>query len=208
MTQQILMDTEFHLEKIDSKHRRIFEAALPFLETRQNKIHTYLAYQSALDLLIYESGRPDIVMPAVILHDVGWSTISETDQLTAFGPFAKNNGLRRKHEIEGAAIAESILSGLNWDEHLIPKILEIIDGHDTTQQARSAEDAVVKDADKLWRVSKIGFRIDVQRFETQPALHIKYLRKALPVWFLTGRGRELAFAELKMRESELQWITT
>lgn len=207
MTQQVLIDTEFHLEKIDPKNRDIFRSALPFLETRKNKPHTYLAYQYALDLLKHETGRPEIVEPAVILHDVGWSTISETEQLTAFGPIVKNSSLQRKHEIEGVAIAERILSNLNWEQHLMSKILDIIDGHDTTRQARSLEDAIVKDADKLWRVSKIGFQTDAQRFKTQPVSYIKYLREAAHGWFLTGRGRKIALAELQMRESELEFTT-
>jgi hypothetical protein len=203
MVQQLLIDTDFNLEKIDPNFQHLFQMALPFLETRKNKIHTYMAYQYALTLLRYETGKPEIVMPACILHDVGWSAIPEKDQLSAFGPFANNNHLKRKHEIEGVAIAEKILLELDYEQNLIYRILSIIDGHDTTQQAKSPEDAIVKDADKLWRFSETGFLIDIQRFKSQPVPYFKYLQAAVDEWFLTAQGKKIAITELHMRESEL-----
>jgi hypothetical protein len=203
MLQQLVIDTDFRLEKIDSDFHQLFRLALPFLETRKNKIHTYMAYQYTVALLKHETGRPEIVIPACILHDVGWSAIPEKDQLTAFGPFANNDHLKRKHEIEGVAIAEKILLELNYEPNLIHRILSIIDGHDTTLQAKSPEDAIVKDADKLWRFSETGFLIDVKRFKSQPIPYLRYLQTAVDEWFLTEQGKKIAIAELHMRESEL-----
>ena len=72
---KVLIDTEFHLEKIDPAVREIFKSALPFLETRENKIHTFIVYQYAQALLKQESGTAEVVLPACILHDVGWSAV-------------------------------------------------------------------------------------------------------------------------------------
>lgn len=198
----VLIDTEFHLEKIDPAVRDIFKSALPFLNTRQNKIHTFIVYQYAQALLKQESGAVEIVLPACILHDVGWSAVPEKDQLKAFGPVIEDNGLRRKHEIEGVAIAKKILLALNYDQNLIYKVLNIIDGHDTTQHVKSSEDAIVKDADKLWRYSETGLLIDIQRFKSQLPPYLKYLRIAVDDWFLTEEGKKIATHELQLREKE------
>ena len=203
MLDQLVIDTDFHLENIESNYQQLFRRALPFLETRKNKIHTYIAYQYALALLKHEPGEPEIAVPACILHDVGWSAVPEKDQLKAFGPNGKDKIIKRKHEVEGRVIAREILRDLDYEPHRVDSILNIIDGHDTTLHAKSPEDAIVKDADKLWRFSDVGFLIDIQRFESPPLPYFKYLQKAIGEWFLTETGRQIAGIELQMREKEL-----
>ena len=90
-------------------HQKIFEKAKPFLRTRKNLIHTQIALRYALRLLKEEGGDENVVIPATILHDVGWKAIPEDLQLTAFGPNPSNPQLVRVHEVEGAKIAKAIL---------------------------------------------------------------------------------------------------
>ncbi|GAB6909088.1 hypothetical protein JCM12296A_49290 [Desulfosarcina cetonica] len=200
MLQTISIDEKFQLAKIDPAFRDIFKSALPFLETRKNLIHTYIVYQYATALLKCAQGAPEVIMPACILHDVGWSAIPVSDQLKAFKPGKRDESLRRKHETEGVAIARDILAALGFQDARINQIVSIIDGHDTTQAARSPEDAVVKDADKLWRYSKVGFHIDIERFEFPPKRHFDYLVGHLDKWFLTREGRTIAIHEAHQRE--------
>jgi len=198
------IDETFELQKIEAPFQTIFERAIPFLKTRLNLPHTYIVYQYAQILLRQEGGSREITLPACILHDVGWSTIPEDKQLTAFGPNGNDMVLRRKHEVEGAAIANRILRMLRYDETLIPEILKIIDGHDTTRHARSPEDAIAKDSDKLFRVSPLGFRIDAERFQEDLKDRVTYLRERMDTWFLTETGKALAVHELQTRAQELQ----
>ncbi len=162
------IDEFFDLEKIEPRFRDIFELAMPFLRTRLNLPHTYIVYQYAQLLLQEEEGSREIVIPACILHDVGWSCVPEDQQLKAFGPVIRDPEARRKHEVEGVTIAGQILSQVGYNGSSARKILGIIDGHDTTSKARSPEDAVTKDSDKLFRVSPFGFRTDCARFEVDP----------------------------------------
>ena len=198
------IDENFSLAKIETRFQKMFELALPFLQTRLNLPHTYIVYQYAQLLLKEESGSRRIVLPACILHDVGWSTIPEDKQLTAFGPRMEDEALRRKHEVEGMAIADRILRNLAYDEALIPEIIKIVDGHDTTTKARSPEDAITKDADKLFRISPFGFRADCARFQADPRDHCRFLLKITDQWFLTPTGRELAAHEASGRDRELR----
>ena len=48
---------------------------------------------------------------------------------------------------------------LGRDPLVVRRIVDIIDGHDSRQTSLSPEDAVVKDADKLWRVTPHGIVI-------------------------------------------------
>jgi hypothetical protein len=74
----------------------------------------------------------------------------------AVGPNAKYPELQRAHEIEGARIARDILADLGIAGIDAARVIEIIDGHDTRKQALSLEDALMKDADKLWRFTGHG----------------------------------------------------
>ncbi|MCL6639551.1 MAG: phosphohydrolase, partial [Firmicutes bacterium] len=67
-------------------HKKIYELARPFLNTRKNDVHIEISLDYALKLLEAESGDPDVVIPAVILHDLGWWSVPEEMQLKAFGP--------------------------------------------------------------------------------------------------------------------------
>ncbi|MBN2032993.1 MAG: HD domain-containing protein [Deltaproteobacteria bacterium] len=198
------IDEIFELKKIDPPYQEVFELAIPYLKTRLNLPHTYIVYQYAQLLLKEEGGSPEIAIPACILHDVGWSAIPEDKQLTAFGPNGNDMVLRRKHETEGAIIADQILRKVGYDEALIPDILKIIDGHDTTREARSSEDAITKDSDKLFRLSALGYRIDAERFQEDLQNRARYLREKMDAWFLTKTGKELAIHELEMRARELR----
>ena len=198
------IDENFDLAKIETRFQRIFELAIPFLKSRLNLPHTYIVYQYAQLLLKEEGGSREIILPACILHDVGWSSIPEDRQLTAFGPNMKDEALRRKHEVEGVTIADQILKNLGYDEALIPEIIKIIDGHDTTTEARCSEDAITKDSDKLFRLSAFGFRIDCERFQEDPQSRCKLLLKMTNKWFLTETGKEVAAHEACGRDRELR----
>lgn len=194
------IDNDFRTEKIDPLYRDLFQSALPFLNTRNNLIHTYIVYQYACALLKKEPGDPEIVLPASILHDVGWSTIPATDQLKGFGPKISDKTLKRKHEVEGVAIAKNVLKSVQYEASLTKRILDIIDGHDTNEVSKSPEDAIVKDSDKLWRYSEAGFRIDVERFEMEPHVYIEALSDKIDIWFFTKEGRRIARHETDRRK--------
>jgi HD superfamily phosphodiesterase len=196
------IDEIFDLEKIEASYQRIFELAIPFLKTRLNLPHTFIVYQYARLLHESEGGSREIVIPASILHDVGWSTIPEHQQLRAFGPNAKDLEAKRKHEMEGVLIATQILRQLGYNGSSIQRITEIIDGHDTTSDARSLEDAITKDADKLFRLSAYGYRVDRERFRADPQEYWPLLLKRSRNWFLTPTGKELAAHEARERDWE------
>jgi HD superfamily phosphodiesterase len=183
-------------------HQKIFERAKPFLRTRKNLIHTQIALRYALRLLKEEEGDEGIVIPAVLLHDVGWKMIPPNLQLTAFGPNPSNPELVRVHEVEGAKIAEAILKEFHYPPKKVKEICRIIRGHDSRKTPISQNDRIVKDSDKLWRYSRRGMAVDLDRFRIPRREYLIFLEAIINYWFLTPTGREVARKEISLRKKE------
>ena len=183
--------------QLDSVYDEIYRKAEPYLDTRQNNVHVSGSYDFAHRLLaLYPNADEEIVLPAIVLHDVGWKMVPEEKQLSAFGPKVKDKKTQRIHETEGVKIAEEILTLLNYDKEKTLEILSIIDGHDTRQEALSLNDQLVKDADKLWRFTQVGVGIDHIRFGIPRDSYLKWLDTVIDDWLFTPEGKEMAHTAL------------
>ncbi len=186
---------------MEGKYGEIFEGAAPYLSTRKNDVHTLVAYEFACRLLaLYPDADEDIVLPAILLHDVGWKMVSEEKQLEAFGPNMKDKESRRLHEVEGVRIAKEILESLSFDPVKIQEILKIIDGHDSRKEAISLNDKLVKDADKLWRFSPVGMDINIKMFRMYKNKLSDRLLLKIDEWFFLPESKEMA--RLALTESK------
>ena len=178
---------------------KIFDLAGPYLDTWANDLHTRIAYSFALKLLEAEGGDERIVLPAVLLHDLGWKMVPEELQLKAFGPGHNDLEINRIHEVEGARIAREILESVNYDPELTEQIVTIISGHDSRTEALSINDAIMKDSDRLWRFSKEALEVDPKRFRVDPAVHTEWLKQQIDRWFFTETAKKLARQEQRLR---------
>lgn len=185
-------------------YRKIYEQAKPYLQTRKNLIHTQNAFRYALKLLKQEKADEEVVIPAVLLHDVGWKVIPENLHLTAFGPNPSNPKLARVHEIEGAKIAKKILEKLHYPSEKLDEICRIIRGHDSRKRPISKSDRIVKDADKLTRYHRKGMVIDSDRFQVPREIHIRFLEAQIEKWFFLPTSRQWAREEITQRRIEIR----
>lgn len=183
-------------------YQKILERAKPFLRTRKNLIHTQIALRYALKLLKTVKADDEIVVPAILLHDVGWKAVPEPLQLTAFGPNRSNPQAARLHEVEGAKMARKILEGLHYRPERVNEICRIIRGHDSRKKSISRNDQIVKDADKLFRYSRKGMAIDVNRFRIRRGDYLSYLERNIERWFFLAASRQRAREELAQRRRE------
>ena len=193
---------------MEHTHPEIYKLAHPYLQTRDNELHTRISYSFALRLLDAEGGDPEVVLPAVMLHDVGWKTVPEDLHLKAFGPGENDMEINRRHEVEGARIAREILEAVRYDPKLTDEIVEIILGHDSRLQPLSLNDAIVKDSDKLWRFSSEGLEVDPKRFGLDPGVHTVWLGHQIEKWFITETGKRLARDEQRLQGYPLPRATT
>lgn len=132
----------------------IWRRALPYQDKRNDKGHAAIATRYARRLL---KQIPDanvrIVNPAIMLHDIGWSQMPPDKILIAYNPPSKEAEYtaRLEHQLYALDLALKILHSVHFYPELIGPILTIIAQHDTRKGWHSLEDAVVRDADKLWR---------------------------------------------------------
>ena len=196
---------------VAGRYQDILELARPYLDTRGNEEHTEGSIAFAWQLLEAEGGDPDVVMPAIILHDVGWSELSDEEQLQAFGPPPTRLDLNMLHEQRGAEIAAGILDSMGYDPALTEEIAEIIRGHDNRRQALSLNDALVKDADRLFRLTRRGYMIFLEFFSLEYRPYLAAMTSVADEWFFTETAKRLGaemFADLELYITELQAAVT
>ena len=182
--------------------QQLFQLAEPYLAARGDKPHVEVAHTYALRLMEREGGNCKIIEPAIILHDIGWSCLPPEQLNAAYGMGREgksSNKLNRIHEKEGAAIARQILESIGFDRHLVDKITQVIERHDSGFNALSIEEKNVKDADKLWRYSDIGFWYEVKRQVLDPNEYFDYLAARCQKYFFTLTAPRLAEKELERR---------
>ena len=190
---------------------QLFRMAEPYLAVRGDVPHAQVSHTYAKNLIEHEGGNKKIIEPAIILHDVGWSCLEPQQIAAAFGVRVSGKEaarLNRIHELEGAAIARQILESVRFDPDLIDKIGVIIQRHDSGTKADSLEEKIVKDSDKLWRLSKTGFWNEKERQGLDPKEFYIYLTERYKSWLYTQTALRRAEEELKARlkEINLKWI--
>lgn len=187
--------------------KELFNKAEPYLQARNDLLHTQVAHEFALTLLTSEGGDRGVVEPAIILHDIGWSAVGQEKICGAFGVKAEGRErakqINRIHEIEGASLAREILGSLGYDERLTAKIVEIIERHDSGTTPDSIEEKIVMDADKLWRFSKAGFWREIERQKVDHVFFYERLVRRRKKWLITRTAMEISQKELVLRKTEL-----
>ncbi|MEW5725301.1 MAG: HD domain-containing protein [Thermodesulfobacteriota bacterium] len=192
----------------DSFISRLFELAEPYLAVRGDGDHARVSHDYALLLLEKEGGDRRVVEPAVILHDVGWSALEPEQIRRAYG--VRTSGeeaerLNRVHEVQGAAIARRLLESLAYDPDLTDRITAIIERHDSGREAASLEERLVKDADRLWRFSKVGLWRELEKQGgVDPVEYHDFVGARIEAWFFTATAADLARAELRDRAAEIK----
>lgn len=185
----------------------LWRAARPWLDVRSNDEHTVLAHGLGHALLrLIPDAEEEVVLPAIVLHDTGWKQMPAEKLVRAVGPKPEFPELQRDHELASVEIGRGILSVLDLGLR-DAEILAIIDGHDTTRHARSVNDAVMKDADKLWRFTPHGVRTIGGWFGSPASETLAMLEDFVLPSFLTPEASTMAqgflaeaFAMLDMKQ--------
>ncbi|WP_157630738.1 HD domain-containing protein [Kribbella catacumbae] len=180
---------------LGSEQQAIWDRAVGYLKVRSNDVHTIYSYGIAQALAdLHPEAHPEVVLPAILLHDIGWSQAPEGEILDAIAPGGDRRDLIVLHEKEGARLARGILQELGVEPSRVEAILAIIDGHDTRREAISLDDALVKDADKLWRLTPHGIDTVMGWFGlTRDEAH-RLIGSRVHHHLLTDAGRTMARA--------------
>ena len=183
--------------ELTNRYDDVWRTSETYMRARKNDIHIPLSYAFARKLLSqYPDADEDIVSLAIILHDIGWYSIDMGDIIEkGFGPDMMQSEVRFLHEREGVRMSREVLEKTHWPESVIAAVGEIIDGHDTRPQARSLNDRVVRDADKLWRFSVTGVAVACDWFKMTPRQYADRLERQVSI-LETGVGRQMAATAL------------
>lgn len=177
----------------------IWAKALGHQDKRVDTGHAEFVTFFALELLKYEVADREVVVPAAILHDIGWSQMSLAEVNLFSDPNMKKYEpvLRARHQEEGVRKANEVLKNSSYQPQLVPHILEIISQHDTRDGFYSLEDGITRDADKLWRFTVPEVEISTtHRSQTLEELDIRNLRYLQNENFLySNTAKEIARIE-------------
>lgn len=180
----------------------IWRSVIPELRVRGNDIHLPLSMAFA-DRLCAANPEADalVVRIAVLLHDTGWARVDETKIISeGFSKNWRKAAIRFQHEEAGCDIAREVLPPLGYDQKLVDEVNAIIDGHDTRSEALSLEDAMMRDADRLWRFTITGIALASGWFSMTPAVYMDRLNNEITPELLTAAG--IAMGDASFRRSE------
>jgi HD superfamily phosphodiesterase len=180
----------------------VWRAIVVESRARSNDIHLPISSAYAERLCdAYPDADALVVRVAILLHDTGWARVDE-DRIISEG-FAgdwRRADVRFEHERHGCDIAREVLPPLGYDAAFVQRVTDIIDGHDTRPEAKSLEDALVRDADRLWRFTPTGIALASSWFGLTPAEYCRRLRAEIVPELLTEAAVLMAEADLERSE--------
>jgi hypothetical protein len=213
-----------YIARVDPAYRDFFQTVLPYLHVRTTDVHviTCLPFISELIRAVQGSVDQRIVEIAFILHDSGWSQMSEVEIAHSLGVEGLNlSGAavdpKTKHALLGRDVAVKVLSGYPFQPPLSTiqkdRIVQAILYHDKPWELASAgeiplEMKIVCDTDHLWSFTHPNFWQDTVRKGVSPEVYLKNLGGDLEGYFVTEPGKQKAREFLAMRAEEVEsWKT-
>src|ERR1700730_7358963 len=115
--------------EVANRYDEIWRMSEAYMRARKNDVHIPLSYAFARELLKrYPDADEDIVMLAIILHDIGWYTIDMHDIIEkGFGPNMMQSDVRFRHEREGVRLSREVLQKTGWPQTVIEAVGQIIE---------------------------------------------------------------------------------
>jgi hypothetical protein len=182
------------LEELDA----LWKTVVHETRTRGNDIHLpiSLAYAERL-CRAYPDADAELVRVATLLHDTGWAHVDESRIISeGFAGDWRKATIRFEHELQGCNVARRVLPGLGYSPDFVERVCDIIDGHDTRPLAKSLEDALMRDADRLWRFDQAGIALASTWFKMDPATYTDRLVTEIVPELITQAAVDMATADL------------
>jgi HD superfamily phosphodiesterase len=185
---------------MQKKFEKIWQLAIPYLSKGIKKdylIHTKGVIKAMELLLRKEKSDENILIPAAILHDVGWYKISRQLQ--------KSNKKKEKLEVMqlhlkyAPPVIKQVLAKLKYSKDRIDKIAEIVFAH-KFQRPKELDKQLLIDADNLSDVFREQFESDIKSYRNTPKKLYRFREKNI---FYTKTAREIFNKELEKRRKEV-----
>lgn len=183
-------------------YQNIWKLATKYLEKGLNKnfiIHTKGVVKATKLILQKENENPDILIPAAILHDVGWANVPSKYQNTT-NKADKLKGMKL-HIKFAPEIIKNILQSLNYKNSQINEIIKIIQAHKFVKPRKLSKKILI-DADQLSDSFKKQFYSDVKTYNLTPQKLYNFRIKDNR--FYTKVARDIFFEQMNQRNDEFE----
>ena len=208
-----------YLERVDVTFQDFFKVVLPYLHARSTDVHVATCLPFIKELIRAEPEPVDerVVQIAFILHDSGWSQMSEleiAESLGVVGLSLSGHALQPKarHAFLGQQVAQQVLADYPFQPPLTSEqknnIYQAILYHDRPQDLATASGIpaslkVVCNVDHLWSFTHLNFWQDTLRKGVQPPEYLENLGQDLDAYFVSEPGRIQARQLLSERALEV-----
>lgn len=147
-------------------------------------------------LMDREGGNPNVVIPALILHDTGWSMVDFSDFVDAPAVDKKDTASVSLHMHHGADIAREVLETIGWDPAITQKITDIIAVHDHPAEIMALQNidaTLIFEADWLDKYGKASQKRYSEIFSDKGKIDElnRYLEKNKFLFFRSGAAKGL-----------------
>ena len=186
------------------RYDAVWRASEPYMRARKNDIHIPLVVcLCAQAARAHPEADADIVLLAILLHDIGWWSIDMHDIIEkGFGPNMMQSDVRFLHEQEGVRLSREVLQRRAGREPVIEAVGEIIDGHDTRPHAAFAQRPAGARRRQALALHRHRRRGRLRLVQDDAACLCRPTGKAVPAW-KPRPGREMAGSELARTRGEL-----
>ncbi|MEZ2389701.1 HD domain-containing protein [bacterium RCC_150] len=176
----------------------LWKSVVTETRARSNNIHLPISVAYAERLCdAYPAADRELVLVTTLLHDTGWARVDESRIISeGFTGDWRRAAIRYEHENQGCAVAREVLPKLGYTDEFIDRVTKIIDGHDTRHVAYSLEDALMRDADRLWRFDHAGIALASSWFAMDPATYAERLAAEIVPELITAAAVHMATADL------------
>lgn len=190
----------------DGELDALWAAVVPETRARGNDIHLPISLSFARRLCeAYPQADRTLVLVSTLLHDTGWAHVDKDKIISdGFRGDWRQADIRYQHEREGCLVAQRVLPPLGYTSDFIEAVCAIIDGHDTRPEAHSLEDALMRDADRLWRFDQAGIALASGWFDQDPARYTDRLETEIIPELITDAAVQMATADLARSRSLLR----
>jgi len=188
---------------MNKKHQEIWNCVKPLMKKVKKKdyvLHVKMVIRAMEEIIAGEGGNVDILIPAAILHDVGWSEVTEKLQLTDDKKLKHEAGVQ--HIRRAPLIIRRILGKLNYDQNTIERVIEIVVAHKFTDPEEK-EKRLLIDADTLSDTYKESFYSDVESYNSTSEKTYKFRSKNI---FYTKTAKKIFQKQLKARREEINKV--
>ena len=211
---------DLYLENVPAVYRDFFRLVLPYLHARTTDVHVATCLPFIKELMQAEAGPVDerVVQIAFMLHDSGWSQMSEAKiagSLGVQGLSLSGDAIQPKarHAVLGQQVAQKLLGEYAFQPPLTAgekeQIYQAILYHDRPQELAAAggipaEVKLVCNVDHLWSFTHPNFWQDTLRKGVEPPAYLENLGRELETYFVSEPGRQKARQLLGQRSLEVE----